>query len=204
MISHLMRCSGPQSVSSESSVVWLWGRLVWLQLTGHVEALDLGHKRQDVSGGVLRTEHMVMPPLDGRKVGFTGGAVEELAEVLVKLVFWAICNWNHIQDFISFSCNNWHTQVYFFFAWLPEGMLALYSSSYSSSPSSSSSKLSSFSSSRKLRRVWNEVVWKLERSDVCTLWRHSQSLQSKQARNTDAAEWWSGGDGPRPGKIAVL
>lgn len=58
-----------------------------IQLTGHVEALDLGHEGQDVPGGVLCTEHVVMPPLDGRKVGFTAGAVEELAEVLVKLVF---------------------------------------------------------------------------------------------------------------------
>lgn len=59
---------------------------VLFQPTGHVEALDLGHERQDVPGGVLCTEDVVMPPLDGRKVRLTGGAVEELGEVLVKLV----------------------------------------------------------------------------------------------------------------------
>lgn len=61
-------------------------------LTGHVQALDLGHKRQDVSGGVFSAEDMMMSPLDGRKMGLGGGAVEELGEVPVKHVFWAVWN----------------------------------------------------------------------------------------------------------------
>lgn len=83
--------------------------MVSFQPTGHVEALDLGHEGQDVPGGVLSTEHVVMPPLDGRKVGFTGGAVEELGEVLVKLVFTVICNSN-VCNFISFPRNNKKTR----------------------------------------------------------------------------------------------
>lgn len=57
------------------------------ELTRHVQALDLGHERQDVSGGVFSTEDMVLPPLDGRKVDLLRSAVEQLGEILVKLVF---------------------------------------------------------------------------------------------------------------------
>lgn len=70
---------------------WL-GDVSAVRLTGHVQALDLGHEGQDVSGGVFSTEDVVLPALDGRKMALGGGAVEELGEVLVKHVFGALWN----------------------------------------------------------------------------------------------------------------
>lgn len=68
---------------------FLWQSVM---LTGHVQALDLGHERQDVSGGVFSAEDMMVSPLDRRKMGLGGGAVEELGEVPVKHVFWDVWN----------------------------------------------------------------------------------------------------------------
>lgn len=59
---------------------------MYWELTGHVETLNLGHERQDISGGVFSTEDMVLPPLDGRKMELLCSAVEELGEIPVKLV----------------------------------------------------------------------------------------------------------------------
>ena len=47
-------------------------------------ALDLGHEGQDVPGGVLGAEDVVLPPLEGREVAAGGGAVQQLGEVLVQ------------------------------------------------------------------------------------------------------------------------
>lgn len=55
-----------------------------LRLTRHVLALDLSHESQDVPGGVLGAEHMVLPLLDGREVRLCGCALQEVGEVLVK------------------------------------------------------------------------------------------------------------------------
>lgn len=70
---------------------WL-GDVSAVRLTGHVQALDLGHEGQDVSGGVFSTEDVMLPALDGRKMALGGGAVEELGEVPVKHVFGALWN----------------------------------------------------------------------------------------------------------------
>lgn len=75
----------------ENIKLWL-GDVSTVRLTGHVQALDLGHEGQDVSGGVFSTEDVVLPALDGRKMALGGGAVEELGEVLVKHVFGALWN----------------------------------------------------------------------------------------------------------------
>ena len=56
-------------------------------LTGHVEALDLGHEGQDVSGGVLCAEHVMLSPLDGWEVTLWGGGVHQLGEVAVEHAF---------------------------------------------------------------------------------------------------------------------
>lgn len=39
-----------------------------LRLTRHVVALNLSHESQDVPGGVLSAENVVLPLLDGREV----------------------------------------------------------------------------------------------------------------------------------------
>lgn len=77
----------------------------------------------------------------------------------------------HTPLFIVQINSDWEEHTRFVRHYLPEGIHLLYSSPYSSlsSSSSSSSRSSSFFSSRKLRRVWNDVVWTPERSDIWTL-----------------------------------
>lgn len=58
-----------------------------LRLTRHVMALNLSHERQDVPGGVLSAENMVLPLLDGREMRVCGCALQEVGEVLVEHIF---------------------------------------------------------------------------------------------------------------------
>lgn len=54
-----------------------------LRLTRHVVALNLSHESQDVPGGVLSAENMVLPFLDRREVRLCGCALQEVGEILV-------------------------------------------------------------------------------------------------------------------------
>lgn len=58
-----------------------------LKLTRHVTSLNLSHEGEDVPGGVLSTENMVLPLLDGREMRLRGRALQEVAEVLVENIF---------------------------------------------------------------------------------------------------------------------
>lgn len=60
-------------------------------------ALNLSHESQDVSGGVLSAENMVLPLLNGREMRRRGCALQELGEVLVEHISGASWKGNAVR-----------------------------------------------------------------------------------------------------------
>lgn len=79
-------------------------------LTRHVVALKLSHESQDVPGGVLSAENVVLPLLDGREVRLCGCALQEVGEILVKHIFGPLNNKKAIKSY-SKAFSRWEKGI---------------------------------------------------------------------------------------------